>query len=591
MPPIILHRAAFYGISTTTQNLQNASAKGLTRDDLSRPSLCHYPLSGESPVKAQCLPFVQIPHTSRLLTDFLAYLPSVRPFYPRSPHFREWLQPEASSISYDGARRERVANILERQSKAWGASPQTLANLERLRNGAAAIVTGQQVGLFGGPMFAIYKALTAVKLAEEATAEGVSAVPVFWLATYDHDLAEVNHVSVPGREGLLQTLTSPTHGIDGTPVGAIHFGDEIAALTEQAASLLGETEATGILKDSYRPHETFGTAFARLYARLFAEWGVIVLDASDPELHRIAEPIYRAAVERAGELRDALLARGEALEAAGYHQQVKVTSSSVPLFVLQNGSRIPIHRRGNGKESEFLIGGDSQAEKISQAELIDRIVSAPETFSPNVLLRPVVQDYLLPTLAYTGGAAEAAYFAQAGSVYEILLKRVTPLVPRFSATLLEPKIQRLMERHEISVLDVFSGSDALRQQLAERNLPQELQAAFDVANKSLESNLATIREKLEKLDRTLADAAQTAGSKMHYQLERLYTQAARAEARQGELVSRHAETISQALYPHKGLQERGIGGIYFLARYGGELLRQLHGAIRTDCHDHQILEL
>jgi bacillithiol synthase len=548
-------------------------------------------MSGELSVKAQCLPFTQIPHTTRLFTDFLAYSPLVQPFYPRSPQFHEWLKDEAATIHYEPARRERVSSILERQNKSLGASPQTLANLERLRRGATAVVTGQQVGLFGGPTFAIYKAMTAVKLAEEATAAGVDSVPVFWLATYDHDLAEVNHVAIPGADGALQVLETPSHDVPGAPVSKVRLRDEIHPVLEQAAALLGDSEAVQLLLDSYRHGESLGTSFARLYARLFAEWGVILLDASDPELHRLAEPIYRAAVERADELKNALLARGEALEAAGYHQQVKVTSSSVLVFTLQNGTRVPIQRRPNGDSAEFIVGHEAAAEKLSQADLVRRIQAHPELFSPNVLLRPVVQDYLLPTLAYTGGAAEAAYFAQTGSVNEMLLKRITPLVPRFSATLVEPKIQRLLERYGLAVPDTFSGPEALRQQLAERSLPRDLQAAFDAANKSLETSMAAIREKLAKLDRTLVDAAQTATSKMHYQLERLYTQAARAELQKGEVVGRHAETISQALYPNKALQERSIGGIYFVARYGPDFLRQIHDAVQPDCHDHQILEL
>ena len=542
-------------------------------------------------MKAHCLPFSQIPHTTRLFTDFLAYLPNVQPFYPRSPRFEEWLKEEAQKISYDSARRERVTAILERQNKSWNASPQTLANLDRLRKGAAAVVTGQQVGLFGGPMFAMYKALTAVKLAEEATAAGIDTVPVFWLATYDHDLAEVNHVSIPGPDGGLQVLTTPSHDVPGAPVGAVRLGDEILPLVEQAAKLLGDSEATQFLRDSYRPGEFLGTAFARLYARVFADWGVIVLDASDPELDRVAEPMFRAAIERADELAAALLARGEALEAAGYHQQVKVTPSSVLLFTLRQGARTPIHRRGDGPAAEFVIGTDPAAEKLSSTQLLDRIKSVPEQFSPNVLLRPIIQDYLLPTLAYTGGAAEAAYFAQAGAVYESLLGRVTPIVPRFSATLVEPKVQRVLERHGITVLEVFNGPDAVRRQLAERGLPDDLQAAFEATRKSLDSHLSNIKEKLVKLDRTLVDAAETSRSKIEHQLERLHSQAARAEALKSELVTRHAETLSQALYPDKGLQERGIAGIYFLARYGSEFLHQLHDAIQPDCPDHQILEL
>jgi bacillithiol synthase len=546
-------------------------------------------ISGVLPVKAHCLPFAAIPHTTRLFADFLAYAPALRQFYPRPPRFREWVKEESTRLDYDPARRARVSQILEHQNREWGISGKTLRNIERLRSGAAAVVTGQQVGLFGGPTFSLYKALTTVKLAEEATAAGIEAVPIFWLATYDHDLAEVNHVSLPRSDGELQTLTTPSHAIAGAPVSAVRLGEEIEPVLDEAASLLGENEASALLRETYRPGETLGTAFARLYARLFADWGVIILDASDAELHRIAEPIYRAAIERANDLTPALLARGDALERAGYHQQVNVMLSSTPLFMLRDGVRTSIHRHeGQGREFFFDNAPD---QRISEADLLNQIASNPEQFSPNVLLRPIVEDFLLPTLAYCGGAAEAAYFAQAGVVYEALLKRVTPVVPRFSATIVEPKIQRLLERYQLTVLDVFAGSDELRQKLAEHSLPQDLQRVFETTKHSLESQLTTIKEKLAKLDRTLVDAGDTAVSKILYQLDKLHGQAARAELQKQDVVRRHAEVLSQALYPEKVLQERGIGGIYFVARYGRELLHQLYDSLQTDCHDHQIVEL
>jgi len=542
-------------------------------------------------VKAHCLTFSQIPHTTRLFLDLLSYAPQVQSFYPRSPEFREWLKPESEKITYDPLRREQVTRILERQNISWNASPKTLANVHRLRRGAAAVVTGQQVGLFGGPTFSIYKALTAVKLAEEATAAGVDAVPVFWLATYDHDLAEVNHVEIPGSDGVLENLTTLSHDVPGSPVSAVRFGDEITPVVEKAAELLGETEAVQFLRECYRPGETLGTSFARLCARLFADWGVIVLDPSDPELARIAQPIYRAAVERAPELTAKLLDRGQALESAGYHQQVKVTESSVLLFTTKNGARTPVSRRVSGDTTEFVLDGEAVNEKLSRQQLLAEIDSNPEHFSPNVLLRPIVEDFLLPTLAYTGGAAEAAYFAQAGAVYETLLGRVTPILPRFSATIVEPKSQRLLEKHQIRITDVFEGPEALRQDIAAKNLPRDLQAAFDAAKNSFDANFTAVKDRLEKLDKTLVDAAETARSKMQHQLEKLYSQAARAEAQKGELVTRHAENLSQALYPNKGLQERAVGGIYFFARYGSDLLHQIYETISSRCHDHQIIEL
>jgi len=394
--------------------------------------------SRELPVKSQCLPFRQIPHTTPLYTDFLSWSPSIQPFYSRSPQFAEWWKDETAAVRYDPVRRQRVADVLERQNKAWSASPKTLENIARLRGGASAIVTGQQVGLFGGPLFSLFKALTTVKLAHEATNGGSDCVPVFWLATADHDLAEINHVSVLGTDGSLHKLTSPTQGAHDAPVGAVTFGAEIEEVVETAAGWLGDSEATRFLRESYRPGETFGSAYARLFSRLFADWGVILLDGSDPEVQQIAQPVYVAAIERAAELDDALLARGKELETAGYHQQVKVTPSSTLLFMLRNGARTPIHRRSNGMsaETDFLIGDKT----ILQAELLRRFSSDPHLFSANVLLRPVVQDYLLPTLAYVGGAAEIAYFGQGAVVYQALLGRITPILPRFSATVVETNL-------------------------------------------------------------------------------------------------------------------------------------------------------
>ena len=344
---------------------------------------------------------------------------------------------------------------------------------------------------------------------------------------------------------------------------------------------------TALLRETYRPGENFGSAFARLFSRLFAEWGVILLDGADPELHRIAAPIYKAAIERAAELDDALLSRGRELEAAGYHQQVKVTPSSTLLFTLHDGARLPMQRRAGADTAEFLVADET----LSGPELLRRIESEPEKFSANVLLRPVVQDYLLPTLAYVGGAAEIAYFGQGAVVYKTLLGRATPILPRFSASIIELKLQALLERYGLALTDVLQGPEALRDALAKHSLPADLQTAFDQAELSLGRSLAAIQQPLERLDKTLVEAAANAGSKMRHQLEQLRSRAARAELRQSETLSRHAELLSNALYPNKVLQEREIGGIYFLARHGTALLQALSETLRTDCLDHQIVSL
>jgi bacillithiol biosynthesis cysteine-adding enzyme BshC len=548
-------------------------------------------------MKTQCLPFTQIPHSTRLFLDYLAYTPSVRGMYPRSPIFSEWVKDEAQRVVYDAVRRSKVSEILERQNRAWGASPKTLANIERLRHGALAAVTGQQVGLFGGPLFSIFKALTAVKLAEEATAAGVDCVPVFWLATEDHDLAEVSHVSLLSERGLPAPFTVESHALEShvadAPVGTVKFGPEIKPVVERAAGLLGDSAAATWLREAYRPGETLGSAFALLFARLFADWGVILLDPADKGFHDLAKPLFGAAIERVSELDEALLGRGKAIEAAGYHQQVKVTSATTLLFEVRNGARTVVRRRSNGDNivnsntGDFAVG----EERISRQQLLDQIDEAPEKFNPNVLLRPVVQDYLLPTLVYAGGAAEVAYFAQAAVVYEKLLGRVTPILPRFSATLLEAKPARILTRYQLGLPEVLQGPEKVREAIAARSLPPDLQAHFSEAYASAEQSMTTLRESIGKLDSTLIKAADRVRMSIWKQINCLHGRASRAELLRNEVITRHADTLSHALFPHKVLQERDVAGVSFVARYGPELMANLYQHIVPDCHDHQMIEV
>jgi bacillithiol biosynthesis cysteine-adding enzyme BshC len=352
--------------------------------------------------------------------------------------------------------------------------------------------------------------------------------------------------------------------------------------------LLGDSEVTTWLRQAYRPGESLGSAFALLFARLFADWGVILLDPADKNFHDLAKPLFRAAIERVSELDEALLARGQALDAAGYHQQVKVTSATTLLFEVKNGARTVVRRRNNGAGGdEFAVG----EERSSSGELVERIEEAPETFSPNALFRPVVQDYLLPTLVYTGGAAEVAYFAQAAVVYEKLLGRVTPILPRFSATLLEAKAERILTRYQLSLPEVFQGPEKVREVIAARSLPPDLQTRFSEAYGSVEQSMAALRESIGKLDSTLVDTAESTRTSMSHQIDRLRARVSRAEQQRNEVITRHADGLSHALFPNKVLQEREVAGVSFVARYGRELLANLYEHVHPDCHDHQVIEV
>jgi len=223
--------------------------------------------------------------------------------------------------------------------------------------------------------------------------------------------------------------------------------------------------------------------------------------------------------------------------------------------------------------------------------LIAEAENHPERFSANVLLRPIVQDYLLPTLCYAGGPAEIGYFAQVAAVYTKLLGRETPVVPRTFATLVEARQAKLLERYHLALPDVFRGPEKLRELVAAGALPDSIMKSFDVAGDHLEQALAAIAGPLQKLDKTLADAAENAGSKMRYQLQSLRDKAARAESRKNTETQRHADELATLLYPNKNLQEREIAGLYFLLKYGTGLLPKLREKLKPDCPDHQVVVL
>ncbi len=495
-----------------------------------------------------CLPFREIPHSTGLFLDYLDRTPSVQPFYPRSATFLSWAAEESARVEFPADRRKCVTEILERQNKACGASAKTLENISRFREGAFAVVTGQQTGLFGGPMFSIYKALTTVKLAQEAGKLGLNCVPVFWLATEDHDLDEVNQADILSPDGQLERFSTVTRGDKDLPVGSVTFGKELSEVVARATALLGESEAATLLTECYRPGETFGTAFAKLFARLFADLGVVLLDGSDPELDQIVAPVYRQVIEQVSDLNQKLFQRDEQLQAAGYHQQVRITPTSMPLLAMRDGSRIPVHTDGAGS---FSIGD---------------------------------AEYSKQELAALAGA-------QAGALYEAILGRVTPIIPRFSATLIEAKPQALLEKYKLSLTDVFQGPEPLRETIGARLLGPNLQASFDQATSAVEKSMAAVKETLAQLDKTLVESAENAESKMMYQITSLRARAARAETRQSEIAERHTRVLSTNLYPEKALQERGFAGIYFLAKHGRELLGQLLETIQPDCLDHQLITL
>ncbi len=466
-------------------------------------------------------------------------------------------------------------------------------SLAALAQGAGAVLTGQQVGLFGGPLYSPFKAATAIARARKATAAGHAHATIFWLASEDHDFAEVDHVTFPaGRE--LARLAYEKAPESALPAGRIVFDDSINPLVERAAELLGPSEITGALVAAYKPGRTFAQAFRDLYAALFAAQGLLIVDAAGRDFHRLGAPVLRAAIERADEFHSALTERGHALETAGYHAQVAVAPQSSLLFLIddKSGARIALRRIApTSAEPNGLWHAGEQA--LSTPDLLGILAAEPERISPAALLRPVFQDFLFSTTAQVGGPAEIAYLAQSTVLFERILGRQTPPIARFSATLIEPSIGELLRRHELTLEQVFADENAstLAQRLAARSMPVETKQKLAATGNALDAELTTLVEWLQSQDKGLGQSADTAAGKIRYQMNRLRTLAANFQLQRETTLTRHANSLFSALYPGGILQERVHGGAYYFARYSLELAETLCTQAASLCPGHTALWL
>ncbi len=546
-------------------------------------------------MNAECYPITVVPGLSRLFRDYCSAEPSVpfgdlhttlpHPWFAGNPRDRAWQQ---TPILHSPSHRAQVAALLAAQNPSLA----LVSSLDQLRQGANVVVTGQQVGILGGPLFTPHKAATAVSLAAQATAAGHPHLPVFWLATEDHDFAEVNHVTFPARRSQTR-LTYDRAPASAVPVGGVVLDDSITHLIDQAWELLGYSDAMQWLAAAYRPGQTLARAFAEFYGKVFSAHGLLVLDPSGRTAHRLGAPVLQAAIERADELHQALLHRNRELASAGYHAQVAVAQGNSLLFLLDanSGARNAL-KRTESSAAEPTGLWQAGRDRYSSDELLGILASEPERISPSALLRPLFQDQILPTSAYVGGSAEVAYFAQSAVLYERILGRLTPVLPRLSATLVEPSIAELLDRHELSLETILASTEeSLAQRLAARAMPIAGKQRLAAAGNALEGELTFLTDYMTQLDADLGRSAAVSASKMRYQMNRLRRMAANFELQKETSLARHAQAVVQAIYPHGHLQERSVGAAFYLARYGEGLVNTLVREAGDGCPGHRLIQL
>jgi len=515
-----------------------------------------------------CIRHTDLPGTSQLFADFSYHFDRVASFYQHDPHNPQSFEHAAAQIQYPDDRRAAMVQALRAQN---GDSE----SLRRLAQpGTVAVVTGQQVGLFSGPAYTIYKAMAAAQVARQLTDRGVPAVAVFWLATEDHDFAEVNHAWMFGAadEPAAIRIDAPKEFAGRPkPVGGIPIATP--PLHELRAALAGlpfTDEVMAIVDKAYIPGATMGSGFRALLQTLLAKLDLIYLDPLDPAVRKIGAPFMAEALAAAPELKVQLLARNQELNGAGYHAQVHVDAKTSLFFLLEKGERATLRR----KDSEYAALG-ARAEQVS----------------PNALLRPVWQDYLLPTVAYVGGPGELAYLAQSEVAYRLLLGRMPVVMARSGFTILDVRSQKLLERYHMAITQVMTYEGGLKERVAQALVPQSVGKSLEAAAAEVTRQIDRLQSDLQGFDQTLAAAVAKSRAKILYQLDKIGKKTAREILRRDERALADARHLAAMLYPHRHPQERFYSILPFLAQHGVDLIDRLSDAVEPMCPDHRVFTI
>ncbi len=514
----------------------------------------------------------ELPWTGRFDRDYCHAFDRLAPFFSRPPDDpRSW--PAAVAARHAHPPDPGVAPVIARQLADRGAPAEAVAAAERLRDSrTVAVVTGQQAGLFGGPLFTLLKALTVVMQARHASATDPDAqvVAVFWIDAEDHDLDEIRHCDLLDADLAPQSITLDLDVPMGTPAARVRLDGGITTALDRLGETLPSTDFTAevveALAEAYAPGVRLVDAFARWLDRLLGRHGLVVFDASEPAAKPFVRDLFVRELEAPGRTCELAAATGERLTALGYSAQVSPVASSTALFRM-NGVREPIRVDGDA----FVSGG----RRLETAALLAELDADPASFSPNVLLRPLVQDTLLPTAALVAGPHELAYLAQLGHVYEAFGLPMPVLHTRATATIVDRAALRFLTRYQLDPGSLQARDDGALNALLAAQLPASVTAALDAAEAATAERLAVLREAVPAIDPTLAGAVDTTRGRMSRDLGNLRNKVIQAAKRRDATLRRQFHRARAQCFPGGNPQERSVGSLQFLNQYGFSLVDQL----------------
>ena len=536
-----------------------------------------------------------LPRTPRLFADYIYNFPKVERFYGGNRYLidNSWGNLYETISSKDLARKE-VAQVVQEQNKKWGAEQKVLDNIAHLEmKDTVAVVSGQQVGLLLNPLYTLYKALTAIKLAEELKERFKwRVVPIFWMETEDHDLAEVNSLNFIDSQNRPIRLSLEGPFTEGrTPVGEMHLSEQIELLLKRLNTLVPDTEFKPELwkkmVTSYQCEETFSSSFARLMTHLLRGYGLIIVDPSDERLKALARHLFTKVINSFAEFNDILANRNRELLQAGYPLQVNLLDlpHNSCLFIKIEGEKYPLLKNNGG----FTPKGREEA--YSREELLLLLEKRPEQFVPNVVLRPLFQDSLFSTIAYVAGPSEVAYFAQLQPLYPFFELPMPVIFPRGNFTLVEQKVKRVLDRFDLSFSHLLAGRAQVLKKILPPSEVNPQEDPFPTVHQKIGAIVNDLRTHLQQTDPTLIGALEKSWQKINYQINHLAGRYRQALLQRHKTLLHQIEKIFNNLFPYDQLQERTINPFYYLFRYGEAFLRLIYKEINLNRFDHKLIYL
>jgi len=528
------------------------------------------------------------PAVEAYLTDFARVAPAYEYDWTRQESFAR----RAAFLDAGGYRGDRkaVAAALERYNRAVGADEATLANIRLLeRDDCLAVVAGQQPGIFTGPGFSVYKAMTAIRLAHrQAERLGRPVVPVFWIAAEDHDWYEVSWILAPTSEGTRRwAIPDPLEG-DRRSVGLAPMPPSVPDLIEEFIAALPETEFKAEVAERIRAaaaappaldpalsdgRPTLADWFARLMAWMFRGTGLIFLNASDPALRQLEGEFFVRVIEGQERVSAALEEGRARWQRLGFAPTVDWQPESLHLFTYVAGERLPLMARGD----RCWVRDREEELHWSRDELIRQATEHPERFSTNVVMRPVVQGVLLPDLATVAGPGEISYFGLFRDVYRALGGQMPVIYPRESFTLVEPPIARILQKHGLTLTDVYFHLEERKQELLEREDRLGITKLFQEFREQFGRQYEALVAQVLKLDPQLKQVTEENRRQIAVQINKLEEKAKQQHRKNCEVALRQFERLKATLIPD-GPQERSVSVLPYLVKYGPDLVQRLMAA-------------